>query len=246
MNFKLKSLIAGCMTAVLATASANATNPEWQSQYEFGLNKLDPHAKVIPYKTNDVKAISNFDYANSPYYQSLNGKWKFNWVVNPDNRPADFYKPEYNVANWSDINVPGNWERQGFGTAIYVNESYEFDEKFYNFKKNPPLVPYTDNEVGSYRRTFTVPSDWDGRRVVLCFEGVISFYYVWLNGQLLGYNQGSKTAAEWDITDYLVKGENTLALEVYRWSAGAYLESQDMWRISGIERDVYIYSTPTS
>ena len=106
-------------------------------------------------------------------------------------------------------------------------------------------MPYTNNEVGSYRRTFTVPGVWDGRRVVLCFEGVISFYYVWLNGQLLGYNQGSKTSAEWDITDYLVKGENTLALAVSRWSAGAYLESQDMWRISGNERDVYIYSMPT-
>ena len=104
--------------------------------------------------------------------------------------------------------MPGNWEPQGYGTAIYVNETYEFDDKMFNFKKNPPLVPYAENEVGSYRRTFKVPVDWQGRRVVLCCEGVISFYYVWVNGKLLGYNQGSKTAAEWDITDVLNEGEN--------------------------------------
>ena len=114
----------------------------------------------------------------------------------------------------------------------------------FNFKKNPPLVPYKENEVGSYRRTFTIPAGWEGRRVVLCCEGVISFYYIWVNGEFLGYNQGSKTAAEWDITDKLVNGENTIALEVYRWSSGSYLECQDMWRLSGIERDVYLYSTP--
>ncbi|MGL4292343.1 MAG: glycoside hydrolase family 2 TIM barrel-domain containing protein [Bacteroidales bacterium] len=216
--------------------------PEWQSQYAIGLNKLEPHSYVWPYANED--AVTQRDHQSSPYYQSLNGKWKFNWVKNPDNRPIDFYKPSYYVGGWADIQVPGNWERQGYGTAIYVNESYEFDDKMYNFKKNPPLVPHEENEVGSYRRTFEVPADWDGRRVVLCCEGVISFYYVWLNGELLGYNQGSKTPAEWDITNKLKKGENTIALEVYRWSAGSYLECQDMWRLSGIERDVYLYSTP--
>ena len=114
----------------------------------------------------------------------------------------------------------------------------------FNFKKNPLLCLIRRNEVGSYRRTFTVPAGWKGRRVVLCCEGVISFYYVWVNGHFLGYNQGSKTAAEWDITDQLEEGENTISLEVYRWSSGSYLECQDMWRLSGIERDVYLYSTP--
>ena len=216
--------------------------PEWQSQYAIGLNKLDPHTYVWPYgKASEVKAGN---YEQSPYYQSLNGKWKFNWVKNPDNRPKDFYKPAFYTGGWADINVPGNWERQGYGTAIYVNETYEFDSKMFNFKKNPPLVPHKENEVGSYRRTFSVPATWDDRRVVLCCEGVTSFYYVWVNGVFLGYNQGSKTAAEWDITDHLNEGDNTIALEVYRWSAGAYLECQDMWRLSGIERDVYLYSTP--
>ncbi|MEG0454152.1 MAG: glycoside hydrolase family 2 TIM barrel-domain containing protein, partial [Bacteroides sp.] len=234
----LLMLIAG----LLAFPAMAQQLPEWQSQYAIGLNKLAPHTYVWPYGTAaDVKAGN---YEQSPYYLSLNGSWKFHWVKNPDNRPKDFYKPTFYTDGWADINVPGNWERQGYGTAIYVNETYEFDDKMFNFKKNPPLVPHKENEVGSYRRTFTVPASWKDRRVVLCCEGVISFYYVWVNGTFIGYNQGSKTAAEWDITDKLQEGDNTIALEVYRWSAGAYLECQDMWRLSGIERDVYLYSTP--
>ncbi|WP_455590493.1 glycoside hydrolase family 2 TIM barrel-domain containing protein [Bacteroides sp.] len=226
----------------LALPVAAQKQPEWQSQYAIGLNKLAPHAYVWPYA--DAAAIKAGDYERSPYYMSLNGKWKFHWVKNPDCRPKDFYQPSFYTGGWADINVPGNWERQGYGTAIYVNETYEFDDKMFHFKKNPPLVPSAENEVGSYRRTFKVPATWKDRRVVLCCEGVISFYYVWVNGKFVGYNQGSKTAAEWDITDKLEEGENVVALEVYRWSAGSYLECQDMWRLSGIERDVYLYSTP--
>ena len=231
------------MLAVLVIIPAAAQQqPEWQSQYAVGLNKLNPHAYVWPYAT--AADVQKGAYEESPYYMSLNGKWKFHWVKNPDTRPKDFYKPSFYTGGWADINVPGNWERQGYGTAIYVNETYEFDDKMFNFKKNPPLVPSEENEVGSYRRTFTISAGWEGRRVILCCEGVISFYYAWVNGEFLGYNQDSKTPAEWDITDKLKKGENTIALEVYRWSAGAYLECQDMWRLSGIERDVYLYSTP--
>ncbi|WP_286813152.1 glycoside hydrolase family 2 TIM barrel-domain containing protein [Bacteroides sp. Phil13] len=231
------SLIALCLLPV-----ALAAQPEWQSQYAIGKNKLEPHAYVWSYETAD--ALRSGNYEQSPYYMSLNGTWKFHWVKNPDLRPKDFYKPSFYTGGWADINVPGNWERQGYGTAIYVNETYEFDDPLFNFRKNPPLVPYEENEVGSYRRTFTLPADWRDRRIVICCEGVISFYYIWVNGHQLGYNQGSKTPAEWDITDYVKEGENTVALEVYRWSAGAYLECQDMWRLSGIERDVYLYSTP--
>ena len=235
-------ILMAALTATFASAQKQS-QPEWQSQYAVGLNKLAPHTYVWPYAdASDIEKPGG--YEESPYYMSLNGKWKFHWVKNPDNRPKDFYQPSYYTGGWADINVPGNWERQGYGTAIYVNETYEFDDKMFNFKKNPPLVPFAENEVGSYRRTFKVPADWKGRRVVLCCEGVISFYYVWVNGKLLGYNQGSKTAAEWDITDVLSEGENVVALEVYRWSSGAYLECQDMWRLSGIERDVYLYSTP--
>lgn len=235
-------LCLACLTA--ATMQAQQNQPEWQSQYATGLNKLTPHAYVWPYAAGDVEAIREQACESSPYYMSLNGAWRFNWVRNPDTRPVDFYRPDYYVGNWNEIEVPGNWERQGYGTAIYVNESYEFDHPMFNFKKNPPLVPYAENEVGSYRSTFTVPDSWAGRRIVLCFEGAASFYYVWLNGELLGYNQDSKTPAEWDVTDRVKPGENVLAVEVYRWSAGSYLECQDMWRLSGIERDVYLYSTP--
>lgn len=238
---KQLSLLAIACLAILPVAGQQQ-QPEWQSQYAIGLNKLNPHTYVWPYA--DANAVQKGDYSKSPFYQSLNGKWKFHWVKNPDNRPKEFYQPSFYTGGWADINVPGNWERQGYGTAIYVNETYEFDDKMFQFKKNPPLVPYKDNEVGSYRRTFTVPASWKDRRVVLCCEGVISFYYVWVNGKFIGYNQGSKTAAEWDITEQLESGDNTIALEVYRWSAGAYLECQDMWRLSGIERDVYLYSTP--
>ena len=241
--YLLASLLAFPMLAQQPTAKRQPSPlPEWQSQYAIGLNKADPHTYVWPYR--NVADIRSGNHESSPYYMSLNGKWKFHWVKNPDNRPKDFYKPAFYTGHWADINVPGNWERQGYCTAIYVNETYEFDDKLFHFKKNPPLVPYEENEVGSYRRTFTVPADWKGRRVVICCEGVISFYYIWVNGCLLGYNQGSKTPAEWDITDKLQEGENTVALEVYRWSAGSYLECQDMWRLSGIERDVYLYSTP--
>lgn len=221
---------------------AQADLPEWQSQYAIGLNKIKPHAYVWPYANK--QAVASRNHETSPYYLDLNGKWKFNWVRNPDTRPVDFYKPEFSVHHWADIEVPGNWERQGYGTAIYVNETYEFDDPMFNFKKNPPLVPHAENEVGSYRRTFTIPQEWDDRRVIFCCEGASSFYYIWVNGQFVGYNQDSKTPAEWDITDKLIDGENIVTMEVYRWSAGSYLECQDMWRISGIERDVYLYSTP--
>lgn len=237
-------LLWGLMFFAISGVNASGQQLEWQSQYAVGLNKIEPHSYVWPYAEGDYKSVQEQNYEDSPFFMDLNGTWKFNWVKNPDNRPKDFYNPDFYVGNWNDIVVPGNWELQGYGTPIYVNETYEFDDKMFNFKKNPPFVPYAENEVGSYRRTFRIPESWDGRRVVLCLEGVISFYYVWLNGELLGYNQDSKTPAEWDITDKLKKGENVLALEVYRWSAGAYLECQDMWRLSGIERDVYLYSTP--
>ncbi|MDE6269882.1 MAG: DUF4981 domain-containing protein [Muribaculaceae bacterium] len=232
---------------LLATLSAVAAEmPEWQDQNAFREGQIDPHALVVPYASGAgaEQAIRNHKYTESPYYLDLNGKWDFKWTQGPANRPADFYKPDYSTASWDKINVPGNWETQGYGTKIYVNERYEFASPYYKFEKNPPYVPVDSNEVGSYRREFTVPAAWQGRRVVLCVEGAASFYYVWVNGHKLGYNMDSKTAAEWDITDKLVPGANTVALEVYRWSAGAYLESQDMWRLSGIERDVYLYSTP--
>lgn len=245
MNILLNGKAAALALAIAAAGvAATAATPEWQQIDSFRVGQLNPHALVVPYADNNVHAVAEMEYAKSPYYLSLNGDWKFKWVKGVANRPAGFQNPDYNVESWDNIRVPGNWELQGYGTRIYTNTTYEFDSEWADFKKNPPLVPETTNEVGSYRRSFTIPADWDGRRVVLCIEGAISFYYAWINGEYIGCNMGSKTAAEWDITDRLRSGENTIALEIYRWSAGAYLECQDFWRLSGIERDVYLYSTP--
>lgn len=231
----------GCLAPNSVVASEPL--PEWQSQYAVGMNRLEPHAYVLPYK--NTQSVIDRNIENSPNFMSLNGEWDFKWVRNPDMREKEFYKVDFDTAEWGTIMVPGNWERQGYSYPIYVNESYEFDDKLYEFKKNPPLVPHQHNEVGSYRRTFQIPNGWDDKRVVLALESVVSFYYVWVNGQYLGYNQASKCAAEWDITDYLNHdGENVVAVEAYRWSSGSYLECQDMWRMSGIERDVYLYATP--
>lgn len=234
-----------CALAIVVAAAAAAEQlPEWQTIDSFAVGQIPAHALVVPYADNDIRAIRDFEYEKSPYYQSLNGQWHFSWVRDVAKRPVGFQDPAYDVSSWNLINVPGNWERQGYGTTIYVNTTYEFDSPWAEFEKNAPLVPDATNEVGSYRRTFSVPAAWKGRRVVLCCEGATSFYYVWVNGHLLGCNMGSKTAAEWDVTPYLTDGDNTVAFEVYRWSAGAYFECQDFWRLSGIERDVYLYSTP--
>lgn len=232
--------LAGCVSATFA-----ADTPEWQQPNTFRIGQIDPHAMVVPYADNaPVAAIADMKYAESPFYLDLNGQWDFKWVINPGERPVGFQAPDYDLKGWDKITVPGNWQTLGYGTRVYTNETYEFDSKFYNFKKDRPRVPFENNEVGSYRREFTIPAGWEGRRVVLAAEGVSSFFYAWVNGQYLGCNMDSKTAAEWDVTDYLVPGKNVVAFEVYRWSSGSYMECQDMWRLSGIERDVYLYSTP--
>lgn len=243
----MKKTICSLLVAAASLTGAAQQQPQWQTINAFRDGQIPAHGLVVPYASaNAFEAVRDFKYDQSPYYKSLNGQWKFNWVKGVDNRPQGFQAPDFDVSSWADITVPGNWERQGYGTTVYVNTTYEFDTEWANFKKNAPLVPTETNEVGSYRRSFTVPADWKGRRVVLAIEGAISFYYAWINGEYIGCNMDSKTAAEWDITDKLKDGENTIALEVYRWSAGAYFECQDFWRLSGIERDVYLYSTPAT
>ena len=204
----------------------------------FDQNKEKPHATLLPFESID-NVIKN-NWQGSTYYQSLSGTWKFNWVRNPADRPGDFYKPEYKVSNWDDIPVPSNWELQGYGVPIYVNHPYGWTRN-----PQPPSVPHDYNPVGSYRKNFTFPDNWKDRQVFIQFGAVKSAMYIWINGQKVGYSQGAKTPAEWDITPYLnFEGENTLAVQVYRWSDGSYLECQDFWRISGIERDVFLFSTP--
>ena len=209
---------------------------DWENPAVLGRNKEPAHSHYIPYP--DIPSALENDPSRSSYYRSLNGVWKFHYAKKPEDRPVDFYKEDYDVSRWADISVPGNWELQGFGVPIYTDTAYPFPS-------DPPRVPLDDNPVGSYRSTFAIPDDWEGRQVFLHFGSVKSAMYLWINGKRVGYSQGSKTPAEFDITDFLRKGENSLSLEVYRYSDGAYLEGQDYWKISGIERDVFLYSTPT-
>ncbi|MBN2292293.1 MAG: beta-galactosidase, partial [Pirellulales bacterium] len=211
--------------------------PDWENPKIFAVNKLPPHATMMPYA--DARTALKGDCAASPFFLSLNGPWQFNWAPKPADRPKDFYKPEFDAGGWKTIPVPSNWQMHGYGIPIYVNIKYPFSPS------DPPHIPHDNNPVGSYRRTFIVPESWDGQRVLLHFAGVESAFYVWVNGRKVGYSQGSRTPAEFDITPYLKKGENLLAVEVYRWSDGSYLEDQDFWRLSGIFRDVYLLATPS-
>ncbi len=199
---------------------------DWENPKVFGINKLDANSISSAYKNS-----------NSLFYKNLNGNWKFNWVIKPSDRPKDFYKTSFNDSIWDEIKVPSNWELQGYGTPIYTNFVYPFPA-------NPPYIPNDYNPVGSYRQKFTISKEWKERRVVIHFGAVRSGFYCWVNGKKVGYSQGSKTPAEFDVTEYIKEGVNQLTVEVYRWTDGSYLEDQDFWRLSGIDRDVYLYSTP--
>ncbi|MBN2280041.1 MAG: DUF4981 domain-containing protein [Candidatus Marinimicrobia bacterium] len=212
-------------------------NPKyWLDQQVFSVNKEEGYATSVSF--GDLEKALTMNVKNSEYYSCLNGNWKFKWVKSSDERPAGFHLPAFDDADWDDIPVPSNWELQGYGIPIYVNTEYEFQ------MTNPPFVPENYNPIGNYRTWFEVPEDWDNRQIFIHFGAVKSAFYLWVNGKLVGYSEGSKTPAEFDITKYISPGQNLLALQVYRWSDGSYLECQDFWRISGIERDVYLTSTP--
>jgi beta-galactosidase len=229
------ALIAFLIPALFAVDMNAERIADWENLKITGQNKEPAHCFFIPYA--DIKTALKNDPSASPFYKSLNGTWKFNWVRKPAERPLKFYENGYDTAGWHDIEVPGNWELQGFGVPIYTDTAYPFPA-------NPPHIPHDYNPVGSYKRFFTVPANWQSRQVFLHFGGVKSAMYVWLNGRKVGFSQGSKTPAEFNITRFLQKGQNSLSVEVYRWSDGAYLEGQDYWKISGIERDVFLFSTP--
>ncbi len=220
--------------------------PDWENPLMLGINKLPPRATSWPHP--DAESARTGDYDHSPWVRSLNGRWSFNWVPTPAERPDGFYREDYDASSWGLITVPGNWETQGHDVPIYSNWRYPF-------KCDPPRVTsepdprYTShahrNPVGSYRMIFELPDEWpQDRRIILHFAGVRSAMYVWMNGQRIGYSQDFALPAEFDITAALRPGTNLLAVEVYRWCAGSYLEDQDMWRLSGIFRDVFIYCLP--
>ena len=224
------------ITSLLSIAMADQTTEQprhdWENEQITRVNTEPPRASIMP---------------GSDRIQTLNGDWKFHFSMTPDKRPADFHRTDYDVSEWDTIEVPSNWQLAGYGTPIYTNVPYPF-------KPNPPYVmgePPKDwpayeerNSVGSYRRTFTVPENWKDEQVILRFDGVESAFYVWINGEKVGYAQDSYTASEFDITPYLKPGENTIAVEVYRWSDGSYLEDQDFFRLSGIFRDVTLFAQP--
>ena len=213
--------------------------PEWQDVKVTGVNKEPGRA-----------TFTTVDGDGEAYRLSLNGKWKFRLSDRPATRPEKFFLPSFNVRKWKEIPVPANWEMQGYDVPIYVNHPYEFADRRtpiteFSDGPEPPKVPLTYNPVGSYRRDFQVPASWVGREIFIYLGSVKSAFYIWINGEKVGYSEGSKLPAEFNITPYVKPGKsNTVALEVYRWSTASYLECQDFWRMSGIERSVEIYSRP--
>lgn len=232
------------ITAVSAWAQAPLP-PEIEDPECLGLNKEPAHATLMPY-ANLAEALAAKRHASS-FSRSLNGQWKFHYVPHPAQRPVDFYKTDFDDRAWKEIPVPSNWQLLGYGTPYYRNAGYTFQKDWPRVMSEPPrnYTAYEErNPVGSYRREFEVPADWAGRRTFITFDGVDAAFFLWVNGEKVGYSVNSRNAAEFDLTKYLKPGKNLLAVEVYRYCAGSYLEDQDMWRLSGIFRNVTLWSAP--
>ncbi|MBB3699305.1 DUF4981 domain-containing protein [Flammeovirga yaeyamensis] len=208
-----------------------------QDEKVVEINRLTPQAYFTKYESfSDAK--ENKSWLELDNYLSLNGEWKFLHVRGEQSFLSNFYKKTIDVSSWNTINVPANWELEGFGTPIYTNIVYPFT-------KQPPIIASDENEIGHYIKKFEVPTHWNNKEVILQFDGVSGGMYIWLNDQFVGYNEGSKTEARFNITSYLYKDKpNKLSLVVYRWCSGSYLEDQDFWRLSGLERDVFLYALP--
>ncbi len=231
----------------LTCASAWGDNVPWQDARVNEINRESLEAHFLPF-INEKAALDQQALPDVKRFEvntaterrvSLNGTWKFLFSKNNDACPENFYKQGYSTRKWSNIEVPGSWEVQGFDAPIYTDTRYPFPP-------NPPYVPTDYNPVGAYVREFTVPQGWDGMDIFLDFEGVESAFYCWVNGELVGYSEDSRLPAHFNVTNYLKKGKNKLALKVFRYSDGSYLEGQDYWKYSGIERDVYLYARPQS
>ena len=209
---------------------------EWQDQNVNEVNRLPMHSSYFPY-ASEKEALEG-KKENSANYMSLNGKWKFNWVKDADQRPNDFYKKGFDDKGWDEINVPAVWELNGYGDPIYVNIGYAWRNDYEN---NPPIVPVENNHVGSYRQSFVVPAEWKDKDIIAHFGSVTSNMYLWVNGKFVGYGEDSKLEQEFDLTPFLVPGqENLIAFQVFRWNDGTYLEDQDFFRYSGVGRDCYL------
>lgn len=225
--------------------SNNMVPPEIENPELLGINKEPYHATLMPY-ANLQEALAARRHSSS-FCRSLNGLWKFNWVPTPEKRPVDFYKPAYDVSSWKEIPVPSNWEVHGYGTPFYRNLGYTIRKDFPKVMSEPEKQ-YTSfverNPVGSYRREFDLPAEWKDRRIFLTFDGVDCAFFLWINGDKAGFSVNSRNAAEFDITGLLKPGKNMIAVEVYQYSSGTWLEDQDMWRLHGIFRNVTLWSSP--
>jgi len=234
------------VSAILSAGSAWAqdlkgpTGREWKDPQIFSVGTEAP--RVTFYSYPDTAAALKNDRATSPFFLSLNGPWKFLYLAKPADVPAGFYNPAFDVSGWKDIPVPSNIELQGYGIPIYVNSSYEWVKP--NERPDPPNVPADNNPVGLYKRIFDLPAAWKEMEILLHFDAVKVAFYVWVNGRYAGYSEDSKTAVEWDVTRFLKPGKNEVAVQVLRWADASFLECQDFWRLSGIERDVYLRATP--
>jgi beta-galactosidase len=239
-----KTLLA---TILIPLACAFAQQPpDWQNPKALHQGTEKPHATMIACPSLEVAKTIRYTFGaereKSPFYKSLNGQWKYHFSKTQLDRVAGFEAPAFDDSKWTTIPVPANVEIEGHGVPIYTNIRYPFG------KPTPPVVdpanPY--NSVSSYRHTFTVPKEWDGKKIFIAFDGVNSFFYLWINGQKIGFSKDSRTLAEFDITPFVKPGENKIAVEVFRWCDGSYLEDQDFWRLSGIFRDVYIWCAPAT
>ena len=235
-NYFSKALISIALVCLVTSTWAQQPLPYWQDIQTVSVNKELARTAFMTYE-NRTQALTQ-DYANSPYYLLLNGIWNFYYVDAYKNLPVGIEQPGANIA-WTDIKVPGNWEVQGHGTAIYTNHGYEWKPR----NPQPPQLPEA-NPVGVYQRDFEIPAHWNGRDIYLSLDGAKSGVYVYVNGKEVGYSEDSKNTAEFKLNKYLKEGKNSLVLKIFRWSTGSYLECQDFWRISGIERDVFLFSQP--
>lgn len=234
MKIKIHILIYG-FSIFFGVLQAQESKNEWENPAVLDRNKEQAHIQFVVH--NSEKSALSSTNKNSTLYKSLNGTWKFNLVKTPNQRPLNFYKTTLDDSNWKDIQVPSNWELQGFDIPIYTNVAYPFP-------KNPPFINDSYNPVGSYRTTFTIPNNWDNKAVILHFGSISGYARIYVNGKEAGMTKVAKTPAEFDVTKFLEKGENSLAVQVFRWHDGSYLEDQDFWRLSGIERDVYLQALP--
>ncbi len=232
---KRNYLLSGLM--LMASVVSAQTFKEWQDPEVNAVNRAPMHANYFAYESAEAAQKCKTQSAN---YMPLTGMWKFHWVENADQRPTDFWKAGYDDSEWGELPVPGQWEIYGYGRPVYVNNQYPW-RKF--FPKNPPQVPVEQNNVGSYRRTITVPADWKGKQIMVHFGSATSNIYLWVNGKFVGYSEDAKLEAEFDLTKYLKPGkENLIAFQIFRWCDGSYLEDQDFFRLSGIARECYLYA----